>query len=171
MASIDAPGAKHDYSKYPYLKKKKSNKTSEQRAINHAIQKQASKILKLTTGKGQIVKVSKAYEIVNSWKASGNVIPKTPVSKLKKQTSYKQKAIAFYESDEWRSLRYKALKLYGRVCCVCGAKPPDVILHVDHIKPRSLFPELELQLENLQILCKDCNLGKSNKDSIDWRVS
>lgn len=23
--------------------------------------------------------------------------------------------------------------------------------------------------DNLQVLCEDCNIGKSNTDSIDWR--
>lgn len=54
----------------------------------------------------------------------------------------------------------------------CGANPSDgVKMHVDHIKPRSKFPELALVLDNLQILCEDCNLGKSNKDETDWRGS
>ena len=42
-------------------------------------------------------------------------------------------------------------------------------MHVDHIKPRSLYPDLELEFENLQVLCKYCNLEKSNKDEIDYR--
>ena len=51
------------------------------------------------------------------------------------------------------------------------AESPNVELHVDHIKPRSKHPELELDINNLQILCKDCNLGKSNTDSIDYRFN
>ena len=43
------------------------------------------------------------------------------------------------------------------------------VMHVDHIKPRSKFPDLELEFDNLQILCKACNLGKSNKDQTDFR--
>lgn len=76
---------------------------------------------------------------------------------------------SFYESREWRELRYKALTTLGRKCQCCGAVPPGVVLHVDHIKPRSKFRELELDLANLQILCADCNLGKSNKDDTDFR--
>jgi 5-methylcytosine-specific restriction endonuclease McrA len=73
----------------------------------------------------------------------------------------------FYESQEWRVLRYKALKLHGRKCQLCGAT--DVTLHVDHIKPRSKFPQLELRLDNLQVLCADCNIGKGAWDQSDWR--
>lgn len=73
----------------------------------------------------------------------------------------------FYDSREWKELRYKAIRLHGRTCMACGAAAGTV--HVDHIKPRSKFPELALDLSNLQILCADCNIGKSNKDSTDWR--
>jgi 5-methylcytosine-specific restriction endonuclease McrA len=77
----------------------------------------------------------------------------------------------FYKSREWRELRVKALINNGRKCCLCGRNPKEhgIILHVDHIKPRSKYPELELKLRNLQILCEDCNLGKSNKYEDDWR--
>ena len=40
---------------------------------------------------------------------------------------------------------------------------------VDHIKPRSRYPALELTLTNLQVLCNDCNMGKSNDDETDFR--
>jgi len=40
---------------------------------------------------------------------------------------------------------------------------------VDHIKPRSKFPELELVFDNCQVLCNSCNMGKSNNDYTDFR--
>jgi 5-methylcytosine-specific restriction endonuclease McrA len=49
---------------------------------------------------------------------------------------------------------------------LCGATERIV---VDHIKPRRKFPELELDLDNLQVLCNDCNMGKSNDDYTDFR--
>lgn len=73
----------------------------------------------------------------------------------------------FYDSDAWRRLRYQAIRLYGRTCMACGRT--DGVMHVDHIKPRSKHPALELALTNLQILCRDCNLGKSAWDETDWR--
>lgn len=75
----------------------------------------------------------------------------------------------FYDTREWQIIRYKAIKRYGKACQCCGASNTEI--HVDHIKPRSKFPHLELDIENLQILCKACNLGKGNTDSIDWRTS
>ena len=67
--------------------------------------------------------------------------------------------------------RYKALRHSDGRCQLCGrSKRADgVILHVDHIKPRSRFPELALDVANLQVLCEDCNLGKGNSDTVDWR--
>ena len=42
-------------------------------------------------------------------------------------------------------------------------------MNVDHIKPRRLFPDLALSLDNLQVLCHECNHGKGNWDMTDWR--
>jgi 5-methylcytosine-specific restriction endonuclease McrA len=73
----------------------------------------------------------------------------------------------FYLSPHWRRLRYQAFATYPKECMACGAQ--RAVLHVDHIKPRSKYPELELSFDNLQILCADCNYGKSNLDETDWR--
>jgi len=90
---------------------------------------------------------------------------------MKIQTEQKQKNISFYESVEWRKVRYNVLRKYGGKCQLCGRsyKENGVVIHVDHIKPRSKYPELELDENNLQILCSDCNLGKLARDEIDWR--
>jgi 5-methylcytosine-specific restriction endonuclease McrA len=77
----------------------------------------------------------------------------------------------FYKSSEWRKLRYKVLSKYRFRCLACGRNPSknNVILHVDHIIPRSLRIDLSLDINNLQVLCEDCNLGKSNECIIDFR--
>ena len=76
----------------------------------------------------------------------------------------------FYKSTAWRQLRYLALKNASASCQCCGAgSTPGAPLHVDHIKPRSRYPELELNLDNLQVLCQDCNIGKGAWDDTDWR--
>lgn len=79
-------------------------------------------------------------------------------------------SVSFYDSTAWLELRYRALKLHGGHCQCCGNAPvPGNPLQVDHIKPRSRFPELELDLNNLQVLCKSCNVGKGAWDQTDWR--
>lgn len=74
---------------------------------------------------------------------------------------------AFYESREWKELRYITLRTYGFMCMACYRK--GVELHVDHIKPVSIHPELRLNPNNLQVLCRECNLGKSNLFMDDLR--
>lgn len=79
-------------------------------------------------------------------------------------------ADGFYESREWLDLRYRVLQKAGGSCRLCGCRAtPENPIQVDHIKPRSLHPELALVESNLQVLCKACNLGKSNRDDTDWR--
>lgn len=76
----------------------------------------------------------------------------------------------FFRSQAWKSLRYNAFSKYGNFCQCCGVKAGNgVVLHVDHIKPRSLYPELEYDINNLQILCGDCNVGKLHVKEDDWR--
>lgn len=80
-------------------------------------------------------------------------------------------ATEFYASQSWKALRYKALHASNGRCALCGRSAAEhgVVLHVDHIKPRSLHPDLALELTNLQVLCEDCNMGKGNRDDTDWR--
>jgi hypothetical protein len=64
------------------------------------------------------------------------------------------------------SLRYKVLKRDDFRCVKCGRSPalePGLQLHVDHIVPWSHGGETAIG--NLQCLCADCNLGKSNRHS------
>lgn len=78
----------------------------------------------------------------------------------------------FYQSRAWKELRYRALLQCGGKCQCCGASARSgAVLHVDHIKPRSKYPHLQLSLSNLQVLCERCNLGKGAWDSTDWRTS
>lgn len=80
------------------------------------------------------------------------------------------RSIEFLSTYAWRKVRMEALKKHGPVCQCCGASPATgAVMNVDHIKPRKLFPELALDLDNLQILCGPCNHGKGNWDATDWR--
>ncbi len=76
---------------------------------------------------------------------------------------------AFYESWEWKRLRYEFMKDQARKCECCGAKAPDVRIVVDHVKPIRKFWNLRLDRTNLQALCDDCNRGKGSTDMTDWR--
>ena len=93
-------------------------------------------------------------------------------SKGKAKYSYDHPVVAaFYQSFEWRKLRYRVLKKFGQRCMCCGQTPADgVKMHVDHIQPLRFFWNRRLDFENLQVLCEVCNHGKGNWDRTDWRI-
>ena len=60
-------------------------------------------------------------------------------------------------------LRYEILRRDNFKCSKCGDSPAinqSCNLHIDHIVPFSKGGMTNK--ENLQVLCQDCNLGKSN---------
>ena len=67
------------------------------------------------------------------------------------------------------SVRYQVLKSANGKCQLCGVSAQDAVLHVDHITPRSKGGSNEI--DNVQCLCEQCNLGKSNRDDTDFRSS
>lgn len=78
----------------------------------------------------------------------------------------------FYKSKEWKFMRYEALRRYGGRCQCCGASAQENAgLHVDHIKPLRVFWDLRLDIDNLQVLCADCNEGKGARHADDWRTN
>ena len=65
-------------------------------------------------------------------------------------------------------LRFTVMKRDNFKCCMCGRSPattPGLELHIDHIIPWSKGGETTI--DNLQTLCSDCNLGKSNLSTND----
>ena len=75
------------------------------------------------------------------------------------QKSFKHKT----KRDINLRLRFKVMARDHFKCCKCGKSPAtdsSVVLHIDHIYPYSKGGETIM--ENLQTLCSDCNLGKSD---------
>lgn len=54
--------------------------------------------------------------------------------------------------------RFEVFKRDGFKCMYCGAHPPGVLLHVDHVKP--LAEGGTDDEDNLVTACENCNLGK-----------
>jgi len=89
------------------------------------------------------------------------------VSVLQSAASREERISAkqFYKSYDWRRARLMAIEKSNKKCGYCGASAKNgAVLHVDHIMPRSRFPELSLQTDNLQVLCEDCNMGKGEEE-------
>lgn len=59
-----------------------------------------------------------------------------------------------------KKLRFEVFKRDSFRCQYCGADAPNVLLHIDHIKPVSKGGTNEIV--NLVTSCTSCNLGKSN---------
>lgn len=109
-------------------------------------------------------------------KGAGSTIVKRASAHTRKPIksgSRKKASDAFYASWEWAQVRYEALQIHGRQCMCCGWTPEPGgkgKLCVDHIKPRSKYPALALDVNNLQVLCSLCNRGKSNIYEDDFRA-
>lgn len=66
------------------------------------------------------------------------------------------------------AMRFRVLER-DRRCLACGATPESgVRLHIDHVTPFSLGGRTVE--DNLQALCGDCNIGKGNRSSADFRT-
>jgi len=99
-----------------------------------------------------------------SWKSGASI--EEIVSELKQQVISDSKNQIKHRTNRniSLSLRYNILKRDSFRCVNCGTSPainPGSQLHIDHKIPWSKGGETEEG--NLQTLCSDCNLGKSNK--------
>ncbi len=59
-----------------------------------------------------------------------------------------------------KRVRFEVFKRDAFTCQYCGATPPSIVLHVDHIIPVSDGGSNEI--DNLVTSCQPCNSGKSN---------
>ncbi len=85
----------------------------------------------------------------------------TVLARARQQSLQEQRL--FYASPEWRLLREQVIAEQGRRCRRCGRSiVNDFDLTVDHIRPRSKFPELALDRSNLEVLCRQCNSSKGD---------
>lgn len=64
--------------------------------------------------------------------------------------------------------RYAILKRDGFACQYCGAKPPNVLLQVDHIV--SVVEGGSNEPENLKTSCEACNAGKGRHSLYSCRA-
>jgi len=67
-----------------------------------------------------------------------------------------------------KKLRFEVLKRDSFTCQYCGKAAPDVVLHVDHMKP--VIKGGENNILNLITSCKDCNFGKGKIELSDNTV-
>lgn len=63
-----------------------------------------------------------------------------------------------------QGIRFDVFRRDNFTCRYCGRSSPQVVLHCDHVKPRTKGGETSM--ENLVTACTDCNFGKRAKDDI-----
>lgn len=102
---------------------------------------------------------------VPPWLRDGGIVPN--LRRSRRPTD--PKLLAFYDSFDWKRLRFEVLCERGRTCDCCGVDSRSAMIHVDHIKPLRKRWDLRLQKSNLQVLCEDCNMGKGSQFETDFR--
>ena len=79
------------------------------------------------------------------------------------QNMQRKQADPFYLSKAWRTVRAEALRRDHGMCVRCmerfmnGGEKPRLAVMVHHKKSRKEYPELELDLDNLESLCDICH--------------
>ena len=71
----------------------------------------------------------------------------------------------FYSDSRWIALRKQVIREEGTKCAECRIQIRNTQdITVDHVRPRSKYPELALERSNLQVLCRSCNSAKGASD-------
>jgi HNH endonuclease len=91
-----------------------------------------------------------------------------PAFSFSKDDISRAKAAAEQKVKVMPAIRWQVFQRDNWKCVACGRDShDDVILHVDHITPRSKGGKDTI--DNYQTLCHICNIGKSNRDATDLR--
>jgi 5-methylcytosine-specific restriction endonuclease McrA len=67
------------------------------------------------------------------------------------------------KSAEGKAWKRQQHRLQKGCCMDCQRKVQLKGAHIDHIKPIKHHPTLAIDINNLQILCADCNLNKGSQ--------
>lgn len=77
------------------------------------------------------------------------------VSQVKKSISSR------YNSPD---IKQALQNMYEKRCCYCEGKiTPQIIDHIEHLRPKSLFPHLIVDWDNLHCCCPVCNQNKQDQ--------
>lgn len=63
----------------------------------------------------------------------------------------------------WNYWKKQALIRDDYICQICGFREPEIMV-VDHIKPKSLYPDLKFEMNNLITLCPNCHMRKTQRE-------
>lgn len=112
------------------------------------------------TDKEKLLSISFKRKVDEEYKSKSN----NQIAELLKENK------DFLSTEEWFILKAQTIAKYGCTCMRCKRKILNwTSINVDHIKPRKFYPHLSNDLDNLQILCGNCNKLKGNSHDIDYR--
>lgn len=60
-----------------------------------------------------------------------------------------------------RKIKLHHMNVTGQQCCYCRRDTTDeflMVIDIEHVLPKSIFPELMFELFNLSVSCKRCNM-------------
>ena len=73
--------------------------------------------------------------------------------------------LRFYATREWRDMRSAIIRRDGRICQMCHRSIALARnLTIDHVQPRSKYPERALDPSNLRVVCRRCNSAKGTTE-------
>ncbi len=105
-------------------------------------------------------KISKKMKGKKPYEMTDEIRKKMSIARIGKfggENSFSWKGGAIY-------YRIKQAKIRDDYTCqICGLRDPE-IMEVDHVKPKSLFPELANDLNNMVVLCPNCHKRKTNRE-------
>ena len=87
----------------------------------------------------------------------------SPESNKKNSDSHKGEKAYQWTGGSYNWKKKQALTRDDYTCQICGMREPEIMV-VDHIKPKSIFPELKLCIDNLMTLCPNCHARKTIRE-------
>ena len=68
-----------------------------------------------------------------------------------------------WKGGSWLWVRKQIVIRDDYTCQICGLREPEIMM-VDHILPKSMYPELKLKMNNLITLCPNCHARKTIRE-------
>lgn len=87
----------------------------------------------------------------------------TPEGRKRQSQSVSGEKNAFWKGGGWNYWNRQTKIRDNYTCQKCDFSDKE-IMQVDHIKPKSIFPELKYLMDNLITLCPNCHARKTNRE-------
>jgi|SRR5690625_218168 len=86
---------------------------------------------------------------------------------IRTSTEEGRKYKRFYDTKEWRTLRYQTLLNAGFICEICGVREATI---GDHVIPTKVRWDLRLDKNNVQAVCSECHNKKTEEDKMEYGI-